>query len=183
MREDAVTTAITADIFTTIDRLRVQPGAIPVGTPVPAGTKSKTPGKIKGESLKGPVPLSWLTAAAKLRGKAPLAVALAVWFEAGRRRSNEARLTTAILNHFSVNRKAKYTGLAALEKAGLSRVHRHPRTPAASYRGPGRSHPARNRPQPLGGSQGPRSGREGELDQHGEDHPFVSVPPGNVGVR
>jgi hypothetical protein len=127
VREDAVNTSITADIFTTIDRLRVQPGTIPAGTQAPAATKSKKPGKINGEFLKGPVPLPWLSAAAKLRGKAPLAVALAVWFEAGRRRSNEVRLATAILNRFSVNRKAKYTALAALEKAGLIRVHRQPR--------------------------------------------------------
>lgn len=73
------------------------------------------------------MPLPWLSAAAKLRGKAPLAVALAVWFEAGRRRSNKVRLTTAILNHLSVNRKAKYTALTALEMAGLIRVYRKPR--------------------------------------------------------
>jgi hypothetical protein len=127
VREDAVTSAVTPDIFTTIDRLRVRPGTAQVGTSAPAAPKPKKPGKITGEFLKGPVPLSWLSAAAKLRGKAPLAVALAVWFEAGRRRSNEVRLTTAILNRFSVNRKAKYTALTALEKAGLVRIHRQPR--------------------------------------------------------
>ena len=56
--------------------------------------------RVQGEFLKGPIPLDWLSTAAKLRGKAPLAVALAIWFEAGRRKSNEVILTTAILARF-----------------------------------------------------------------------------------
>lgn len=118
---------MTTDIFADPDRLRVRPGFVPVAVPLTATNKPPKPGKIKGEFLKGPIPLPWLSAAAKLRGKAPLAVALALWFEAGRRRSNEVRLTTAIINRFSVSQKAKYTALAALENAGLVRVHRQPR--------------------------------------------------------
>ena len=83
--------------------------------------------QIKGEFLKGPIPLGWLACAAKLSGKAPLAVALAVWFQAGRRRSKEVRLTTAVIERFGIDRKAKYRGLSAPEKAGLVRVHRQPR--------------------------------------------------------
>jgi DNA-binding transcriptional ArsR family regulator len=83
--------------------------------------------KITGEFLKGPIPLPWLTAVTKLSGKAPLAVAVAIWFEAGRRKSNEVKLTTAILRRFNVNRKAKYSALKSLEKAGLVRVRREPR--------------------------------------------------------
>jgi hypothetical protein len=118
--------AVTTDIFADPDRLRVRPGFVPVAAPLTT-KQSPKPGKITGEFLKGPIPLPWLSAAAKLRGKAPLAVALAVWFEAGRRRSNEVRLTTAILDRFAVTRKAKYTALAALEKAGLIRVRRQSR--------------------------------------------------------
>jgi hypothetical protein len=124
VREVAVTAVVAADIFTAIDRLRLRPGYTPKATPSASPPKSR---RIKGEFLKGPIPLAWLSAAAKLRGKAPLAVALAVWFEAGRRRSKEVRLTTAVLNRFSVNRKAKYTALAAMEKAGLIRVRRQNR--------------------------------------------------------
>ncbi len=116
---------MTTDIFADIDRLRVPPGFAPV-VPSTTATRSPKSGKIRGEFLKGPIPLPWLSSAAKLRGKAPLSVALAVWFEAGRRRSNEVHLTTAILNRFSVSRKAKYTALNALEKAGLIRVRRQP---------------------------------------------------------
>lgn len=92
----------------------------------PASPKLK-PKKITGEFLKGPIPLTWLTAASMLSGKAPLAVGLAVWFEAGRRKSREVKLTTAILKRFGVNGKAKYRALKSLEKAGLVRVRRKPR--------------------------------------------------------
>lgn len=83
--------------------------------------------KVRGEFIKGPIPLSWLTAVTKLPSKAPLAVALALWFEHGRKRSYEVRLTKAILDRFSVNRKSKYTALVALEKLGLIQVKRLPR--------------------------------------------------------
>lgn len=82
---------------------------------------------MKGEFLKGPIPLNWLSCAAKLPGKAPLAVALAIMFESGRRKSNEIVLTTAICERFDVNRKAKYQGLQKLEEANLIDVHRQPR--------------------------------------------------------
>src|SRR5262249_29957289 len=65
--------------------------------------------------------------AAMLPGKAPLAVGLALWFEVGRRKSREVKLTSAILERFGVNRKAKYRALESLEKAGLVRVRREPR--------------------------------------------------------
>ena len=82
------------------------------------------PKKITGEFLKGPIPLPWLTAASKLSGKAPIAVALAIWFQVGRRRSKEVRLTSAVIERFGIDRKAKYRGLSALEQAGLIKVRR-----------------------------------------------------------
>ncbi len=120
--------ATTTDIFADLDRLRLAPAAFtPTGDHTPAVVKAAAKpkvNKIAGEFLKGPIPLPWLTAVTRLSGKAPLAVALAVWFEAGRRKSNEVKLTTAILRRFSVNRKAKYSALKSLEKAGLVRVRR-----------------------------------------------------------
>jgi hypothetical protein len=124
--------APTYDFFTDLDRLRLpstarmpptQPAAAPPLTPKP---KPK-PKKIMGEFLKGPIPLPWLTVASKLAGKGPLAVALAVWFEAGRRKSKEVRLTSTVLERFNVNRKAKYRALESLEKAGLVSVRREAR--------------------------------------------------------
>lgn len=118
------------DIFADLERLRL------TSTPVSISTISPPTGqyafqKQKAKKLVGgflrPIPLPWLTAASKLRGKSPLSVALALWFEAGRRKSMEVTLTTAILERFSVNRKAKYRALASLEKAGLVSVYRQPR--------------------------------------------------------
>ncbi|MER3415478.1 MAG: hypothetical protein C4297_04595 [Gemmataceae bacterium] len=131
MREVAVTSATTADIFADLDRLRFTTAAFtPEGVRRLADPKPPTKPKVKkitGEFLKGPIPLPWLSSVTKLSGKAPLAVALAIWFEAGRRRSNEVKLTTAILGRFSVNRKAKYSALKSLEEAGLVRVRRESR--------------------------------------------------------
>lgn len=117
------------DTFPTLDRLRLPDDQIAKHTPATPKEKvnsSRTP-KIRGEFLKGPIPLEWLGRAAKLRGKASLATALAIWFEVGRRRSNEIKLTTAILARFGVNRKAKYRALKQLEGANLISVVRPPR--------------------------------------------------------
>jgi len=128
VREAGVMTNLHTDFFTNLDRLRLPsqaaevPPTCPMPPPVPPRSK-----RIKGEFLKGPIPLNWLTAASKLRGKAPLTVALAVWFQVGRRKSRAVTLTSAVVERFGVNRKAKYAGLAALEKASLVRVHRRPR--------------------------------------------------------
>ncbi len=82
----------TTDTFIDLDRLRFTHDAFSASgltrlANVKPTSKPKAK-KITGEFLKGPIPLPWLTAASKLSGKAPLAVALAIWFEAGRRRSN-----------------------------------------------------------------------------------------------
>jgi hypothetical protein len=110
------------DFFTDIDRLQVAPSP-------GDGHLEEAPGRprLTGEFLKGPIPLAWLSPATRLAGKAPLATALAIWFEAGRRRADEVILTTRILDRFGVNRKAKYRALDALEGAGLIAVLRRPR--------------------------------------------------------
>lgn len=118
-----------ADFFSDLDRLRIT--SEPPSPPEELTSKieivpTKLP-RIQGEFLKGPIPLSWLSAAAALPGKAPLSVGLAIWFEAGRRRALQVKLTTAIVQRFGLNRKAKYRGLLGLEKAGLVEVHRQPR--------------------------------------------------------
>src|SRR6476659_7094044 len=104
MREVSRVNILKNDIFCDLDRLRlpvVQSERRPETTLASLASTTK-PKQIKGEFLKGPIPLPWLTAASMLPGKAPLAVALAVWFEAGRRKSQEVRLTTAILERFHV---------------------------------------------------------------------------------
>jgi hypothetical protein len=86
-------------------------------TPMPAPSK---PARVfhRGEFLKGPIPLAWLSAAAKLPGKA-LHVGLAIWFEHGRRKNLEFRLTASVLKRFGIARKAGYRGLDALERTRL----------------------------------------------------------------
>jgi hypothetical protein len=75
----------------------------------------------KEEFVRGPIPLFWLTPATRLSGKA-LALALALWFQSGRKNSREVTLSSPILDRFHVNRKALYRGLKALEAAGLVSV-------------------------------------------------------------
>ena len=82
--------------------------------------------RVQAEFIKGPIPLAWLSAAAELPGKAALAIGLALWFERGRRKSDEVLLTAAICERFGLDRKGKYRGLAALEEAGLVAVERRP---------------------------------------------------------
>jgi hypothetical protein len=86
-----------------------------------------TPRHRHGEKfLKGPIPLNWLSVAAKQSGKA-LHVATAIWFWAGLRRSREVALSMSWLRtNFGVNRYSGYRGLVALERIGLVSVVRHP---------------------------------------------------------
>jgi hypothetical protein len=117
------------DAFADLDRFRLPPTIPQVrceSTLVEKPTRGRSR-RNKGEFLKGPIPLSWLGCAARLSGKAPLAVALAIWFQAGRRRTKKVTLTTAVIERFSIERKAKYKGLSALEQAGLVRVHQEGR--------------------------------------------------------
>lgn len=116
------------DFFDNLDRLRRAASAGDAPTTKESQAPRSSGRRVHGEFLKGPIPLLWLTAASKLSGKSPLAVGLALWFEAGRRRSLTVTLTTAILARFGVqDRKAKYRGLRALEEAGLIGVLRVPR--------------------------------------------------------
>ena len=116
--------------FPDLDRLRLPEEQLRNAPSKPISMDAKfarTPPRVQGEFLKGPIPLDWLGRAAKLPGKASLATALAIMFEVGRRRSPEITLTTAILDRFGVNRKAKYRALKHLQDAGLIAVHQKPR--------------------------------------------------------
>ena len=114
------------DVFDNLDCLKIN-NLVASPKVAAKGVDQKEKKKILGEFLKGPIPLLWLTAASNLSGKAPLAVGLAIWFESGRRKSNEVKLTSAILQRFAIKRKSKYTALNSLEDAGLIRVRREPR--------------------------------------------------------
>jgi len=88
------------------------------------------------EFIKGPLPLPWMIAATALPGRYPLAVALVIWFRAGLEKTiSKLRLTSKMLDRFSINRQAGYRALATLEDAGLVAVDRKPgRCPLVSIR-------------------------------------------------
>ena len=73
---------------------------------------------MRGDFLKGPVPMQWLEQAGRLPGKA-LHVGVLLWFEAGRRRDRTVPLAGGLLAGMRVERRAGYRALAQLEAAGL----------------------------------------------------------------
>jgi hypothetical protein len=75
--------------------------------------------------LRGPVPLAWLEAAARLPGRA-LQVGLALWFLIGVTKSATVSLTTVKLAGFGVDRSAKRRALTALAGAGLIALDQAP---------------------------------------------------------
>jgi hypothetical protein len=75
--------------------------------------------------LKGPVPFSWLAKAAGLPGCA-LHVGIALWMEAGIRRSATVPLANTRLKEMGVDRHAKRRALAALEHVALISAVREP---------------------------------------------------------
>src|SRR5512143_775900 len=98
------------------DRLRLHRSDVPLAAPRSPSPRLRRAG---GQFLKGPIPWAWLLAAGKQPGKA-LHVGIALWFEAGRTRSNKVPLSlTGMERTMEVSRFAAARGLAALEKAGL----------------------------------------------------------------
>lgn len=75
--------------------------------------------------LKGPVPMTWLAAAARLPGKT-LAVAIALWRLSGAFKSSTVKLSNAEVEVLGVDRNAKSRALRALQKAGLISLEQHP---------------------------------------------------------
>jgi hypothetical protein len=71
-----------------------------------------------GRFIKGPLPFKWMCVAASLPGRA-LAVGLALWFEAGCKKSDSVTLTSKLLGCFGLERGAKMRALQNLQRAGL----------------------------------------------------------------
>jgi hypothetical protein len=87
--------------------------------------KAVAPRPKRGELfLRGPIPWSWLSRAAKLPGKA-LQVALVIWLLSALLKGAAVVVMSPIrLRELGVQRHAGYRGLRALEKAGLVSVER-----------------------------------------------------------
>lgn len=77
----------------------------------------------KGLFLKGPIPLDWLVAAARLPGKA-LHVGQALWYVHGLRKIKTVKLSNQLLALFGVSRHAYSRCLTAMEEAKLVKVQR-----------------------------------------------------------
>jgi len=75
--------------------------------------------------IKGPIPLEWIGAAARLPGKT-LHVALALQYLAGLTKSKTVKLTARTLDIVGVARDAKAEALARLQLAGLISVEQTP---------------------------------------------------------
>lgn len=100
-----------------VDRLRVR--SVQPGT-----RRARPPRHAKGEGfLKGPVPLAWLEAAARLPGRS-LHAGLALWYAAGLMRSATVPLSNISGVRFGLDRNAKYRALEWLDGAGLVKVER-----------------------------------------------------------
>lgn len=76
--------------------------------------------------IKGPIPLAWITAAARLPGKS-LAVGVALWWRHNLTGDNPVKLAFAHCLRFGVQtRSGRKAALDALEGAGLVEVERKP---------------------------------------------------------
>ena len=101
------------------NRLRLQ-----VGAPLPSPHRRSTfPRTRRGRFLKGPIPWVWLSAAARLPGRA-LHVAIEIRLWAGIKRTNRFAFSVSGLTALGVSRSAGHRGLAALEGEGLISVDR-----------------------------------------------------------
>jgi DNA-binding MarR family transcriptional regulator len=77
----------------------------------------------EGFFLKGPVPWTWLSQAARASGRA-LQVGIALWLQRGMRRSDRVTLPTARLTELGLDRYAVARALTRLEAAGLVTISR-----------------------------------------------------------
>ncbi len=75
--------------------------------------------------LKGPIPMAWLNAAAKLPGKT-LNVGIAIWWLAGMSKNSSFKITRKALDQLGVSRDAASDALKRLEEQGLILVKRSP---------------------------------------------------------
>jgi len=75
--------------------------------------------------IKGPIPMDWISAAAKLPGKA-IHVALALYWMGGMNPQKRFKITRRALDLFNVSDDAYRDALLRMEAANLIRVSRSP---------------------------------------------------------
>jgi hypothetical protein len=110
-------------------------------------SEAEAPSITGGRFLKGPVPWSWIAAAAALPGQA-LLVGLCVWRLVGATKSNTFPFGNSDLKPIGIDRATKSRALCALERAGLIEVTRQPgRFPKVTVLGAQQSRNARKTPR------------------------------------
>ena len=87
-------------------------------------TRTRRTGSQRGRFLKGPTPWNWLSAAARLPGRA-LHVALSIRFWTGIKKTDRIAVPISGLSELGLSRHAGYRALQVLEGAGLVSVVRH----------------------------------------------------------
>jgi DNA-binding transcriptional ArsR family regulator len=100
---------------------------------------------VEGEFIRGPLPLRWWGPACRVgEGSSIPAVALAVWFQVGVKRTREnLKLTNVMAGRFGVSPDAKRRALEALEGARLVLVNRRGRkSPLVTIIDPGETRAA-----------------------------------------
>jgi DNA-binding transcriptional ArsR family regulator len=80
---------------------------------------------VSGRFLKGPIPWSWITAAAALPSRA-LLVGLCLWRLVGAMKNDTVSFGNSYLQPLGIDRATKSRALRALERAGLIKVARQP---------------------------------------------------------
>lgn len=75
--------------------------------------------------LKGPIPMDWLSSAAKLSGKT-LSLGIAIWWLHGMSNGCPFKLTKTALTMLNLSKDTVRDGLKKLEVAGLIKVSRSP---------------------------------------------------------
>lgn len=94
-----------------------------VQLPIHKELQSRRRKKQEGMFIKGPIPLDWITRAARLPGRT-MNTAMALWFLAGLCSSDTIRLSKKTYGQFSVTRSSVSRHLNCLEKEGLIRVNK-----------------------------------------------------------
>lgn len=84
-----------------------------------------TKAKAQAGFIKGPLPLDWMQAAARMPGRT-LQVALVLWYLAGLKKTDTVRLSSEQMDAVGVSRDAKYEALQRLSAAGLVAVDQRP---------------------------------------------------------
>lgn len=87
-------------------------------------TRSDTKRVVKDRFVKGPIPLPWIKAAARLKVARAMHVAVAIFYRSGLRKAETVKISPGFLAEFGVNRSTGYRALEALEGAGLVSVER-----------------------------------------------------------